>query len=186
MVSHHDGARTAVQMLGGDFGVDGTLVTDYKMLAAPQFVSVQRVKPATRRGVAPTLPRKPPAQLPLSLTAFQPRTIPFHHIGRRASEHPIGPGKSGIAQVPTRSLKVAAGLHLGTVRTSFRNRTSAHGGQGGRGREILLSVHSHMLQPACGFKLANDGHDCIKRRCRPLGQDFNLSNVKLAVAQMKL
>jgi hypothetical protein len=62
---------------------------------------------------------------------------------------------------------------------SFRNRTSAHGGQGGRGREILLSVHSHMLQPACGFKLANDGHDRINRRCRPLGQDFNLSNVKL-------
>ena len=26
MVSHHDGARTAVQMLGGDFRVDGTLV----------------------------------------------------------------------------------------------------------------------------------------------------------------
>jgi hypothetical protein len=30
-----------------------------------------------------------------------------------------------------------------------------------------------------GFKLANDGHDCINRHCRPLGQDFNLSNVKL-------
>ena len=41
------------------------------------------------------------------------------------------------------------------------------------------SFHSHMLQHACGFKLANDGHGCINRRSRLLGQDFNLSNVKL-------
>jgi hypothetical protein len=45
--------------------------------------------------------------------------------------------------------------------------------------KFSFAVHSHMLQHACGFKLANDGHGCIYRRCRPLGQDFNLSNVKL-------
>ena len=50
-------------------------------------------------------------------------------------------------------------LHLGTSRTSFRSRISAHGGQCGRGCQIHLSVHSHMLRHACGFKLANDGHD---------------------------
>ena len=50
----------------------------------------------------------------------------------------IGPGKSGIAQAPARSPNVALRLHLGTSRTSFRSRISAHGGQGGRGREIHL------------------------------------------------
>ena len=56
---------------------------------------------------------------------------------QRASD--IGPGKSGAAQAPARSTNVTLRLHLGTSRTSFRSRISAHGGQGGRGREIHLS-----------------------------------------------
>ena len=55
---------------------------------------------------------------------------------QRASD--IGPGKSGIAQAPARSPNVALRLHLGTSRTAFRSRISAHGCQGGRGREIHL------------------------------------------------
>ena len=43
-------------------------------------------------------------------------------------------------------------------RASFRSRISAHGGQGGRAK-FTFPVHSHMLRHACGFKLANDGHD---------------------------
>jgi integrase len=57
--------------------------------------------------------------------------------GQRASD--IGPGKSGIAQALTRSPNVAADLHLGTSRTSFRSRISAYGGQSGRGREIHIA-----------------------------------------------
>ena len=56
---------------------------------------------------------------------------------QRASD--IGPGKSGAAQAPARSTNITLRLHLGTSRTSFRSRISAHGGQGGRGREIHLS-----------------------------------------------
>jgi hypothetical protein len=56
---------------------------------------------------------------------------------QRASN--IGPGKSGAAQAPARISSVALRLHVGTSRTSFRSRISAHGGQGGRGREIHLS-----------------------------------------------
>ena len=72
----------------------------------------------------------------------------------------IGPRKPSIAQAPPRSTNIPLRLYLGTSRTSFRSRISAHGCQGGRGREIHISrVHSHMLRHACGFKLANDGHD---------------------------
>jgi hypothetical protein len=71
----------------------------------------------------------------------------------------ISQGKSGAAQAPARSTSVALRLHLGTWRTSFRSRISAHGGQGGRGCEIQLSRSFPHLRHACGFKLANDGHD---------------------------
>ena len=76
---------------------------------------------------------------------------------QRASD--ICMGRSGAVEAPTRSTNVTLRLHVGTSRTSFRSRISAHGGQGGRGREIHISRHSHMLRHACGFKLANDGHD---------------------------
>jgi hypothetical protein len=46
----------------------------------------------------------------------------------------IGAGKSGAA--PARSTNIPLRLHLGTSRSSFRSRISAHGGQGGRGCEI--------------------------------------------------
>ena len=51
----------------------------------------------------------------------------------------IGPRKSGIAQAPARSTNIALRLRLGTSRTAFRSRISAHGGQGGRRREIHVS-----------------------------------------------
>ena len=76
---------------------------------------------------------------------------------QRASD--IGPGKSGAAQAPARISSVALRLHLGTSRTAFRSRISAHGGQGGVAAKFSFLVHSHMLRHACGFKLANDGHD---------------------------
>jgi hypothetical protein len=50
----------------------------------------------------------------------------------------ISQGKPVIAQAPARSTIVTLRLHLGTSRTSFRSRISAHGGQGGRGCEIQL------------------------------------------------
>ena len=56
---------------------------------------------------------------------------------QRASD--IGPGKSGTAEAPARSTNIPLRLHLGTSRTSFRCRISAHGGQGGRSREIHIS-----------------------------------------------
>jgi integrase len=55
---------------------------------------------------------------------------------QRASD--IGQGKSGTAQAPARSPNVTIRLHLGTSRTAFRSRISAHGGQGGRRCEIHL------------------------------------------------
>ena len=42
-------------------------------------------------------------------------------------------------QAPARSTNVTLRLHLGTSRSSFRSWISAHGGQGGRGREIHIS-----------------------------------------------
>ena len=45
---------------------------------------------------------------------------------QRASD--IGPGKSGAAQAPARSANIPIRLHLGTSRTAFRRRISAHGG----------------------------------------------------------
>jgi integrase len=62
-------------------------------------------------------------------------------------------------RAPARSPNIALCLHLGTSRNAVRSRISAHGGQGGRGHEIHFPVHSHVLRHACGFKLANDGHD---------------------------
>ena len=56
---------------------------------------------------------------------------------QRASD--ICMGRSGAVEAPTRSTNVTLRLHLGTSRTSFRSRISAHGGQGGRGREIHIS-----------------------------------------------
>jgi type 1 fimbriae regulatory protein FimE len=63
-------------------------------------------------------------------------------------------------QAPARSPDIALCLHLGTSRAALRSRIPAHGGQGGRGREIHLSrSFPHAARHARGFKLANDGHD---------------------------
>jgi hypothetical protein len=80
--------------------------------------------------------------------------IAVRHAAHDAKEPPPASASNAFARSPT----VALRLHLGTSCTSFRSRISAHGGQGGRGRESFL-VHTHMLRHACGFKLANDGHD---------------------------
>jgi hypothetical protein len=40
----------------------------------------------------------------------------------------------------------------------------------GKAAKMPFSVHPHMLRHACGFKLANDGHDTVRlRRRRPGG-----------------
>jgi site-specific recombinase XerD len=62
------------------------------------------------------------------------------------SVHPISARESRA--------KIALRLHLGTSRTSFRSRIST-----GAAAKFTFLVHSHMLRHACGFKLANDGHD---------------------------
>jgi integrase len=59
--------------------------------------------------------------------------------GGDASVHPISARESRLLRKLLRDANIALRLHLGTSRTSFRSRISAHGGQGGRGREIHLS-----------------------------------------------
>jgi type 1 fimbriae regulatory protein FimE len=36
---------------------------------------------------------------------------------------------------------------------------SERGGRLGKAAKMAFAVHPHMLRHACGFKLANDGHD---------------------------
>ena len=76
---------------------------------------------------------------------------------QRASD--IGPGKSGIAQAPARSTNIAY-----VFISKRRAPLSAAGYQrmvarAGVAAKFTFPVHSHMLRHACGFKLANDGHD---------------------------
>jgi integrase len=59
--------------------------------------------------------------------------------GGDASVHPISARKSRALRKLLREAPTSPGLHLGTSRTSFRSRISAHGGQGGRSREIHLA-----------------------------------------------
>jgi site-specific recombinase XerD len=67
--------------------------------------------------------------------------------------------KSGIAQAPARSTNIAY-VFISERRAPF----SAAGYQrmvarAGVAAKFTFPVHSHMLRHACGFKLANDGHD---------------------------
>ena len=59
--------------------------------------------------------------------------------GGDASVHPISARESRALRKLLREANIPVRLHLGTSRTSFRSRISAHGGQGGRGSEIHLS-----------------------------------------------
>jgi hypothetical protein len=74
-------------------------------------------------------------------------------VGRTGRSMRFSAKRCAYSDMP--SFSSQSGLHIGTSRTSFRSRISAHGGQGGRGCEIHLSRSF----PHAADKLANDGHD---------------------------
>ena len=55
--------------------------------------------------------------------------------------------------------ELALRVHHGAPRTAHRLRGAEAHGEGGGGGQAGFPVHPHMLRRACGYKLANDGHD---------------------------
>jgi integrase len=50
-------------------------------------------------------------------------------------------------------------LRVGTRRAAIGARLLPHNRAGGHRGRLGIKAHAHMLRHACGYKLANDGHD---------------------------
>ena len=87
------------------------------------------------------------------------------HVRRVKHGHPKHPSDSwrrtaGAAAAPARAgTQVALRIHLGTGSTVQHRRLRPHGRTGGRQAKLAFKAHPHMLRHACGYALANKGHD---------------------------
>jgi integrase len=83
-------------------------------------------------------------------------------------------GLSAAPQVPTQSLGIATRsttppartgaqislcVHFGASRSLYDRRARPHGRAPGAAARLAFKVHPHMLRHACGYALANKGHD---------------------------
>jgi Phage integrase family len=127
------------------------------------------LRPQSLRGGCAALGRHRPRHRAIACAQGQGRGC------QRASY--IGPGKPSIAQAPARSTNDTLRLHLGTSRSAFAAGYQRMVARAGVAAKFTFPVHSHMLRHACGFKLANDGHDTRAIQAY-LGHRSNMSTVR--------